>query len=93
MSRGMVDIYDFNEQNESGFNFSKSITYLKNTYINNNNNINIHNINNNNSNKLLYPYPLLETFFKKKCNFDIPYKKKGKGSNVLRIKNILIHIK
>ena len=92
MSRGMVDIYDFNEQNESGFNFSESITYLKNTYINNDIN-NIHNNKNNNNsiNKLLYP--LLETFFKKKCNFDIPYKKKGKGSKALRIKNILIHIK
>ena len=52
MSRGMVDIYDFNEQNESGFNFNESITYLKNTYINNNNNNHIHNIKNNNSNKL-----------------------------------------
>ena len=96
MSRGMIDIYEFDENNEFGFNFKESIAYMKNIYKDNNNNkYNIHNIHNTDRYDInINPiYPLLETFFSKKCNFDIPYKSKGKGSKQLRIKDFLIHIK
>lgn len=100
MARGMIDIYQFDEKNECGFNFNNSIEYIKNLYINNNSNNNTIITNNNNTSSLTSSSnfffnsinALLGTFFQKKCNFSIP-NNRIKGKKSLTIKNWLVHIK